>query len=224
LLTFGTHHRVIGAAGQGIAAVNRAKIAIVAIQICTWLATGYEITGFDAVANVVVVAGRIIGRVFTGISGLIAGIHGTGHPVIAVNRCARLAGAGGQIAGFRTVAEHAIIAVSIAGARLTVKIIPVVGKVAIVVQASSVTAVILATIYRCRQAWILYVHVSTRIVGWQNVFSNGGEGSGIVVLMAAATEYTNSRVVLAETGPGHLPSGFGFRSAMTTDAAYAVNT
>ena len=135
MLTFGTHHRVIGATGHWIAAVDGAKITIVTIQICTRHTTGYEITGFDAVADVVVVAGRIIGRVFTGISGLVAGIHGTVNLVITVDRCTRLAGAGRHITGLRTIAEHAIIAVRIAGARLTIGIIPVIEEISIVIQA-----------------------------------------------------------------------------------------
>jgi hypothetical protein len=53
----------------------------------------------------------IIRRVHTSVIDLVAGIHGTDNPVIAVGRRARLANA--SITGLRTVAEHAIITVRV---------------------------------------------------------------------------------------------------------------
>jgi hypothetical protein len=113
LLTGGALHRCIGATGQWIAAVGGAQIAIVTIQRCTRLAIVDRIAGFGAVADVAVVAGCVIGRVDTGIVDLVAGIHGTDHPVIAVNIRTRLAGSGSRVTGLGTVAEKAIIAVRV---------------------------------------------------------------------------------------------------------------
>jgi len=116
LLTSGTLHRYIGATGQWIATVGCARIDIVTIQRGTWLAIVDRITGFDAVAHVVVVAGSVIGRVHTCIIRLVAGIHGTDNPVITVGRRTRLAGPGSGVTGLRTVAEHGIVAIGVNGA------------------------------------------------------------------------------------------------------------
>jgi len=126
LLTGGTLHRYIGATAHWIAAVRGTQIPIVAIQRCTGLAIEYCIASFDAVADVAVAAGSVIGRVDTFIVDLVAGIHGTDHPVIAVGRRTSLADAGSGITGLRTVAEDSVVAVRINCARLAIWIVPVV--------------------------------------------------------------------------------------------------
>jgi hypothetical protein len=68
------------------------------------------ITGTE---QAVVRTGGIIRRVRTGIVDLVTGIHGTVHPVVAVNWRTRLAGAGSGVTGLRTVAEHAVVAVRV---------------------------------------------------------------------------------------------------------------
>jgi len=123
------------------------------------------VTGFDAVADVVVVAVTIIGCVHTVVDARVAGVVGTGDTIIAAWRCALHAGAG--VTGFHAVAEHSIITVRIncALGRLAVRIIPVVEEVSVVVQAQSITAVVLATIYRGHHARIAQIHVGTQVVG-----------------------------------------------------------
>jgi len=59
---------------------------------------------------------RVVRSVHTGIVDLVASTHGTGNPVVAVNRSTWLASAGGHIASFLTVAEHSIVAVRISDA------------------------------------------------------------------------------------------------------------
>jgi hypothetical protein len=134
LLTFGTHHRVIGATGQWIAAVICAKIAIVAIQRCTGLAIEYGITGFDAVADIAVVTISIVRRVHAAGS-RIAGIHRACNIVIAVQRYTCLTLPRSQVAGLVAIAGVVIVAIGVTCARLTIGIIPVVRKVTIVIQA-----------------------------------------------------------------------------------------
>jgi hypothetical protein len=86
LLTGGTFYRRKDAARYWIAAVVCTQISIVTDQRCTGLAIEYWITGFEAVADVVVVAGGVIRRVHTDIIDLVAGIHGAVNRVIAIGR------------------------------------------------------------------------------------------------------------------------------------------
>ena len=178
LLTRRALHRCIGATGQWIAAVGGAKIAIVAIQICTRHTTGYEITGFAAVADVVVVTARIIGSVHTFIEGGITGVVGTDNPVIAVGRCAGHAGASG-VTSLRTVAEQAIIAVRVNRAlrRRAVGIIPVVQVIAVVIGTKHAKYSIAARI-----------DAKSCITRCRNILADRGKGGWIVIRVAAATE------------------------------------
>jgi len=81
-------------------------------------APGSRITDLITGAEQCVVrTGGIIRRVRTFIVDLIAGIHGTVNPVITVGRRTRLAGAGSDVTGLITIAEHAIVAVRVNGAR-----------------------------------------------------------------------------------------------------------
>jgi len=148
LLTRGTRHRNIGTTSQCITTVGGAKIPIVAIQRSIGLAIVCRIAGFNAVANVVVVAVAIVGGVHTVIKGGITGVVGTGDTIIATWRCAGQTLPCGRVAGLRPVAEDAVVAVCIHRAtRNTSGIVLVIEKVTVVIQAS--TAKILSR--RCRR-------------------------------------------------------------------------
>jgi hypothetical protein len=135
-------HRIIGATGYCITTVGCAKVPIVAIQRRTCLAIECCITGFGTVADIPVIAGSIIRHIYTGIAGYVAGI--TTNPIIATWGCAGHTGTGDT--GFRTVAEHAIITVSVncALGNCAVRITLVVDEISVVVEAEIITTGIFA--------------------------------------------------------------------------------
>jgi hypothetical protein len=82
-------------------------------RVINILTVKIRITGLGTVAKQVVIAICIIWHLYTGIVAFVTGIVGAGDSVVAVGRCAGLAGAGSGVTGLRTVAEHAIITVRV---------------------------------------------------------------------------------------------------------------
>jgi len=86
LLTGRAFHRCIDTTVDRITAVGCTQITIIANQRITRLAVVNRIAELCTVADIPVVTGQVIRCVLTGIANLVAGVHGTANPVIAVRR------------------------------------------------------------------------------------------------------------------------------------------
>jgi hypothetical protein len=78
-----------------------------ALNGCPGLTVKPRITKFHAIAELGVIAGSVVGDVFTTVLFFIAGVGCTGDPVVADNRRAGLA-CSRAVTGFRPVAVHAV--------------------------------------------------------------------------------------------------------------------
>jgi hypothetical protein len=84
-------NRCIKATVYRSTSIGCAQISIVTVKGCTRLTAVYRITCFKTIAYIIIVAGKIVRCVPTGIANLVTGIYGTGYTVITIRWCAVLA-------------------------------------------------------------------------------------------------------------------------------------
>jgi len=105
---------VITCIGGLVARINRTRHPVCTIRWCARLAAVGWMTSLNAVAELPVVAGGVVGRVQTPVLALVARINRTRHPICTIRQCPRLATVG-RMTCLRAVAKQAIVARRIIG-------------------------------------------------------------------------------------------------------------
>ena len=103
------HRSVIAAVRRLVAAVRRARHAVIAVRSRPRLATGHRVARLRTVAPQTVIARTIHRSVIAGVRRLVAAVRRARHAVIAVRSRPRLA-TGHRVARLRTVAPQTVIA------------------------------------------------------------------------------------------------------------------